>query len=86
MGKSKLQKEIYNVLLVMKKERKMRPGICGDRVEKARRKKPGYLLSRGRKEVDESKKLGRVGGSLSQQNFLYWPEFGRYHGGRKERS
>lgn len=31
--KSKLQKEIYNVLLFMKKERKMRLAICGARWE-----------------------------------------------------
>lgn len=47
--KSKLQKKIYNVLLFMKRERKMRLAICGDRVGKAERKEPGYLPSRGRK-------------------------------------
>lgn len=41
--------KIYNVLLFMKKERKMRLAICGDRVGKAKHREPGYLSSRGRK-------------------------------------
>jgi hypothetical protein len=31
-----------------------------------------------------SRDFGRAGGPLSQQNFLYWPEFGKYHGGGRE--
>lgn len=59
--KSKLQKKICNVLLFMKKERKMRLAICADRVGKSKNKEPGYLPSRGSKEVDEIKRLGQGG-------------------------